>query len=120
MKIQGLETIIFDANLSSEAEIRAYLLLCPNGTAHPFTTLTSAHLLLKTNCDVQKIDITHAELDVFLTPANLSNMEGLMAPQIDKYFQLADFREYSIVIAQPGETYTLRADGGISIFSRII
>jgi hypothetical protein len=117
MKIQGLETIIFDANLSSEAEIRAYLLLCPNGTAHPFTTLTSAHILLKTNCDVQKIDITHAELDVFLTTANLSEMEGLMAQQIDKYSQLADFREYSIVIAQPGETYNLRAYDGISIFS---
>lgn len=117
--MEPITTHRFDPTLTTELKIREVLRNDPTGTARPFYDRQQGqqYLLIHTGeGEISKTRLSNDDLLACLSGAKLSELEGLIAAQIDKYPQLSPFKEFSIVFARHGETYTVAADNPVSMF----
>ena len=103
----------FNPKLKTEQEIKKSLSEMAAGTAHPY--YDHQHqiqylIILTTDGEFLKIRLSKDNLLSCFSGAKLSELEPLIASQIDKYHELTPFKEFSIVVAHQGEIYRIAAD----------
>jgi hypothetical protein len=93
------ESIVYNPSLTSLGEIKTFIRNYPRQVAHPWAIDGKRYLI---TVDGQE-DITDVDPQFFINQAELSELEGILAAQIDKYQQLNDIKHFSFRMASPGD-----------------
>ncbi len=115
-KLSDLTSWIFDPILQTRGQIEALLAEKSVGTAHPFSDGLVKLVLLWTGTEIKEIDISDVDPQIFISAANLSEIERKVVEYLNMYPQLTPFKDYAVQAVTPGQIIDLPVTNDIMTF----